>query len=65
MSTHIIKLMDILIIYLISTFVHGFVFKAKYLLLGFYNSSLHNLIIHYTYIEIEVLSYTDIYIIPT
>ncbi len=28
MSTHIIKLMDILIIYLISTFVHGFVFKT-------------------------------------
>ncbi len=28
MSTLIIKLMDVLIIYLISTFVHGFVFKT-------------------------------------
>ncbi len=35
-STRIIKLMDVLIIYLINTFVHGFVFKTYTHLSTFY-----------------------------
>ncbi len=52
-SAFIIKLMDVLIIYIIRTYLCtcGFVFKMYTSLSTFlcvYNSSLHNLIIHYT-----------------
>ncbi len=46
----IIKLIDVLIIYLINTYIHGFGFKIIYTpiyFLGLYNSSFHNLVIHY------------------
>ncbi len=40
--TLIIKLMDVLIIYLISRFIHGFVFKTYTLLQGFQSAdSIH------------------------
>ncbi len=51
MSTLIIKLMHVLIIYLISAYVHDFVFKTYTPLSTFYvflYSSFHDLIIHYT-----------------
>ncbi len=54
MSILLIKLINVLIIYLIITFVHDFVFKSLlkhihlYLFLGLYNSSFHILIIYYT-----------------
>ncbi len=50
MFTLIIKLMDVLIIYLISTCEHKALFlKHIYpYLIGLDNSSFHNLIIHYT-----------------
>ncbi len=51
MSTCIIKLMVVLMIYLVCKFVPVFVFKTYTPLtffLGLYNSSLDNLIIHLT-----------------